>query len=373
MLFKLILAGILFLSLLLVGACYLVWAFSHFGWIQLLAKGQKFPSLGISFLILLITAVFFVCSLSFVDAIVIFFHTVVFFLLSGVLLFVFKIFSKHEPAFYLQGWIAITVTLLTLSIAYFHCTHVWQKDYHLETDKSLAPLRVAMLSDIHLGTTFNSQGFTHYLQRIESQHPDILLIPGDFVDYTAQREDLRLAAKALSELSIPYGVWFSFGNHDEPSLGVRNFSGDEFRQILTEQHIHILEDSCELIDNRFYIAGRKDRSMGPRASIQDLLAPLDTSKYIIVLDHQPNDYANEAESSADLILSGHTHGGQLFPIHWIGRWIGAFDRAYGYERRNATDFIVTSGISDWAMHFKTGARSEYVIIDITSSENVPSA
>ena len=61
---------------------------------------------------------------------------------------------------------------------------------------------------------------------------------------------------------------------------------------------------------------------------------IDTSKYIIVLDHEPNDYDMEATSDADLVLSGHTHGGQMIPITYVGEWFGINDRTYGYERRN---------------------------------------
>ena len=96
------------------------------------------------------------------------------------------------------------------------------------------------------------------------------------------------------------------------------------------------------------------------------MAEADPEKYIIVLDHQPSDYENEAETAADLVVSGHTHGGQLIPITYVGEWLGMNDRTYGYERRNNTDFIVTSGIADWEMDFKTGTISEYVIITVNS-------
>ena len=92
-----------------------------------------------------------------------------------------------------------------------------------------------------------------------------------------------------------------------------------------------------------------------------LLAQVSSDRYTIVLDHQPNDYANEAAAGADLVLSGHTHGGQLIPITKVGEWIGANDATYGYERRENTDFIVTSGISAWSILFKTGCKSEYVV------------
>lgn len=78
--------------------------------------------------------------------------------------------------------------------------------------------------------------------------------------------------------------------------------------------------------------------------------------------------AAQAGSGADLVLSGHTHGGQMIPLVQLIRWFHIVDdNVYGYERRENTDFIVTSGISDWALQFKTGCWSEYVIIDISGS------
>ena len=72
----------------------------------------------------------------------------------------------------------------------------------------------------------------------------------------------------------------------------------------------------------------------------------------------------EAETGVDLVVSGHTHGGQLFPVNRAGEWIGANDRTYGTEKRDKTTFVVTSGISAWAIWFKTGTKSEFVVIDI---------
>ena len=103
---------------------------------------------------------------------------------------------------------------------------------------------------------------------------------------------------------------------------------------------------------------------GNRVSMAELITPLDKSKYMIVLDHQPADYENQERAGVDLVLSGHTHGGQLFPLNQVGKWIGVNDLIYGHERRGKTDFIVTSGISSWAIQFKTGTKSEFVVIDI---------
>lgn len=78
------------------------------------------------------------------------------------------------------------------------------------------------------------------------------------------------------------------------------------------------------------------------------------------------DYEALKDANMDLVLSGHTHGGQLFPLMTIENHsnIAEDDRVYGYEKRENTNFIVTSGISDWAIKFKTGCKSEYLIINI---------
>ena len=101
----------------------------------------------------------------------------------------------------------------------------------------------------------------------------------------------------------------------------------------------------------------------------ELIMGIDVKRYMIVLDHQPNDYAAESAAGVDLVLSGHTHGGQLIPISYVGEWLGANDRTYGREKRGTTEFIVTSGISDWAIGFKTGTKSEYVVLNLLGETN----
>ena len=98
--------------------------------------------------------------------------------------------------------------------------------------------------------------------------------------------------------------------------------------------------------------------------MEELTAGLDPEKFSIVLDHQPHDYDAQVAAGVDLVLSGHTHGGQLIPLNRMGEWLGLDDKSYGMEKRGNTSFVVTSGISDWVIQFKTGCRSEYVVIDI---------
>ena len=194
----------------------------------------------------------------------------------------------------------------------------------------------------------------------------------DVVSVGATINVMLAACRALGSLETTYGVYFVFGNHDKGYYNNdrRGYNSDDLVAELEKNGVTVLEDESVLVDNRFYIVGRADKSeelegrSGYRKPVAELMQGLDADKYTIVLDHQPNDYDAEAAAKADLVLSGHTHGGQMLPINRIGEWIGANDFTYGYERIDSTDFIVTSGISDWAIDFKTGCRSEYVVIDI---------
>lgn len=345
------------------GLIYLTAAVRRFALPKKLTGKNKVLGTALAAAFILIPFLVINFTLGLMNAVVVLIHVMLFFALSAAVVHIYKRLCRREPKFFLQGWLALIVSVIYLGVAFFLCEHVWQTNYTLTTAKSISPLRVAMFADSHLGTTFDADGLEEYLKAIEAQSPDILLIPGDFVDDSSEREDIIRACEALGRMDLPYGVWFSFGNHDEGYYNSRDFSGDELREALISNGVHVLEDECVLIDNSFYVVGRLDSGY-ERMEIADLLSGLDTDRYIIVMDHEPNDYDNESLSAADLVLSGHTHGGQLFPITYVGVALGINDNTYGYERINDTDFIVTSGISDWALNFKTGTYSEYVIIDI---------
>lgn len=264
----------------------------------------------------------------------------------------------------------ILVTLAYLGVGWVQAHHVRQTNYTLPTDKQVGTLRIVLFADSHIGTTFDGVGFAEYVKRMQEQNPDVVLITGDFVDDDSDREDMIAACAALGNLQTGYGVYYVYGNHDKGYYGekYRGFSALELAQELEKNGVVILEDETVLVDERFYIVGRKDYSeaqMGKeRASAAELIKTLDHEKYIIVMDHQPREYKDEAACGADLVLSGHTHGGQLIPITYAGEWMGVNDKTYGLSEITGTSFIVTSGISDWAIQFKTGCKSEYVVIDI---------
>lgn len=280
---------------------------------------------------------------------------------------IFQISFHH----YYAGWVAIAASVIILSTGWYLNHHAWQVNYTVKTSKTVEPLKIVMFADSHIGTTFGANGFEKHLKKMQQQNPDIVVVVGDYVDDDTTKEDMIKSTQALGKMKTKYGIYFVLGNHDKGYYGAshRGFGLWDLINELTKNGIIVMQDETIQLNDYFYLIGRldfsevKERRAG-RKSMDELVKNLDKDKYMIVLDHQPADYENQAKSEVDLVLSGHTHCGQLFPFNWVGKWIGVNDSVYGYERRNKTDFIVTSGISNWAIKFKTGTKSEYVVIDI---------
>ena len=347
--------------LCVIGIIYLINAISRFGLINNMPK--KWQKKLASALILSLLFAGFTIFMGLVNAMAILLYVLLFFILSGVIVLVIQKISGHKSDIYWQGWLAITISIVHLSCAYYMCYVVIRTDYDLTSDKEVSGLHIALIADSHIGTTFDGEGFARELSKIEAAGPDLLIIAGDFVDNDSNKKDMVRACEALGDLDLKYGVFFVYGNHDKHTFNGRDFSAQELEDELTKNNIYVLEDEIVDVDN-LYIVGRKDYATSQREDISELLKDVDESKYIIVIDHEPTDYENECMSMADLVVSGHTHGGQLFLIKYLGEIFGVNDQTYGYKRINSTDFIVTSGISDWALDFKTGVRSEYVMINI---------
>ncbi len=297
-------------------------------------------------------------------------HLMVFWLLCDLVnLIVQKRRGRRFDRYY-AGVFALGITVCYLGCGWYLAHHVWRTEYALETTKQVGSLRIVLFADSHVGSTFDGEGFGELVERMQEEHPDIVVVAGDYVDDDTTKEDMVAACEALGAMEATYGVYYAFGNHDKGYFGpaYRGYSGADLVVELERNGVTVLQDETVLLGGQFYLIGRQDRFEPGRASMEALTAGLDRDKYSIVLDHQPYEYDAQAASGVDLVLSGHTHGGQLFPFHRFGEWLGMDAKIYGLERRENTDFIVTSGISDWTIQFKTGCKSEYVVVDVLGAE-----
>lgn len=274
--------------------------------------------------------------------------------------------DENQPGPYYTGIIVIVFTFIYLCTGWYLAHHVFRTVYDLKTDKQILkdPLKVVFFADSHIGTTFDGEGFAKHMETIRAEEPDIVIIAGDYVDDDSVKEDMIRSCRALGDIPASFGVYYVFGNHDKGYSNHRDFTYEDLKDELHKNGVTVLEDEAVLLNDSFYVIGRKDASEKDRKNAAEMVKGLESDKYMIMIDHQPNDYEAEEKSGVDLVLSGHTHGGQMLPVTKVGEWFGINDSTYGYEKRNSTDFIVTSGISDWAMRFKTGTKSEYVVINI---------
>ncbi|MCR5184450.1 MAG: metallophosphoesterase [Opitutales bacterium] len=309
--------------------------------------------------------------LGFVNALVVALYFTMIWIVCDIASAIFCRIRRQPFPRYYAGYCAVALSLAALGFGWYQAHHVVMTSYELTSEKIGGNAKIAFIADAHLGTTFDADGFKKELEKIQRERPDLLAIVGDFVDDDSPREMMVEAVKALGEIKTTWGVYFVFGNHDKAYYGAarRGFSAKDLVDEMEKSGIVVLRDESRTLGNAIELIGRRDFSVeresnGKRLSMTELTRNVDPARYQIVLDHQPADYENQAAANVDLVLSGHTHGGQLFPFNKIGKWIGANDRVYGHERRGNTDFIVTSGISDWAIKFKTGTVSEFVIVKI---------
>ena len=282
--------------------------------------------------------------------------------------------AKREK--YMAGYAALIITAAVLVLAWNNAHDVKRTAYQIETDSRgretrilSQPFRAVMIADSHLGITLDGESFAREMERVQAEEPDAVFICGDFVDDDTKKEDMLAACEALGRLKTTDGVFFAYGNHDNGYYRYRNFTSQELRDALTDNGVVILEDSAAFLSCGAVVIGRKDKSFGNRKSAKELINKYCNGRYVIMLDHQPNDQFYETVYGADLVLSGHTHGGHIFPAGQIGMMMHANDMLYGWKcmynsNRHRSDFIVTSGISGWAIPSKTGCFSEYVVIDI---------
>ena len=198
----------------------------------------------------------------YMNAIICLLHLALFWLLSDALFALLKRLHGKPWRRYYAGLTALLLTAAYLSAGGVQAHHVWQTNYIIHTDKPVGTLRIALLADSHMGTTFHADGFARELARIAAQKPDLLGI-GDFVDEDTEKDDMLAACRALGQLDMP--VYYVFGNHDKglyDSKCTRGFTGDDLAAELTANGVHVLEDEIVPIGDAFWSSARRTPQRG---------------------------------------------------------------------------------------------------------------
>jgi uncharacterized protein len=227
--------------------------------------------------------------------------------------------------------------------------------------KDISGLNIALATDIHLGTTINKNRATYLVNKINSMHPDIIILAGDILDEVLAPVIKYNIGDILKNLNAPMGVYAITGNHEYIG-GI-----EQACNYISAHNITLIRDTAILVNNKFYLAGREDRDRyrftgNRRMSINEVLKNIDKSYPIILLDHQPFNLKEAEEAGIDLQLSGHTHHAQLWPLNYITEKIYEMD--WGYIKKGNTQYYISCGFGTWGPPMRIGSRSEIVNINI---------
>jgi predicted MPP superfamily phosphohydrolase len=238
------------------------------------------------------------------------------------------------------------------------------KEYDLEINKSAGEvnsLRIAAVSDIHLGSIIRKRSIRKLSVMLEEMKPDLVLLLGDIVDGElgpVLRDDLL---QYFTGPQTKDGLYAITGNHE--------YIGGAGRTIpyIESKGIRLLKDEIIILPGGIQLIGRLDRDSfrftgKERLSLEELMKDIDHSKPVILLDHQPFHLDESAKNGVDLQLSGHTHNGQLWPVNYITRLI--YELSYGYIKKGDAQIIVSSGFGLWGPRIRSGSRSEVLLINI---------
>lgn len=262
-----------------------------------------------------------------------------------------------HQSFYTTCTIALGLFVVFLlgNINYHHKTRV---EMTLPTEKPLTkPVKLLLASDLHLGYHNPRKELKRWVDMINAESPDIVLIAGDIIDMSIRPLLEENMAEEMRRIEAP--VYACLGNHEY-------FSREpDAQRFFHEAGIHLLRDSSVVVSD-LCIIGRDDRTNQRRADVSTLVQQADMQKYTILLDHQPYNLELAEQAGIDFQFSGHTHHGQVWPISWITDAV--YECAFGSHQRGNTRYYVSSGLGIWGGKYRIGTRSEYIVATVDNAK-----
>ncbi|WP_438271788.1 metallophosphoesterase [Streptomyces erythrochromogenes] len=218
--------------------------------------------------------------------------------------------------------------------------------------------RIAVVSDVHLGPVLGRAHAQRIVDTVNRTQPDLIAIVGDLVDGSVP--DLGSAAEPLRGLTARHGSFFVTGNHEY-------FSGaEQWVNHVRELGLTPLENARRALPH-FDLAGVNDIQGEQEGSGPDFRAALgdrDRSRAAVLLAHQPVVIHDAVKHGVDLQLSGHTHGGQLWPGNYLAEL--ANPTVAGLERYGDTQLYVSRGAGAWGPPVRVGAPSDITVVELAS-------
>ncbi len=352
------------LGAMVAGAFYL---WPHFKGLPIFQKAQP----GVAWLLSALLAALLLLGTALFQSVVVgfFLYLCMFYAITDAVFLLLRLFArgkKHTAwnRIYAGGMMPIFAATLICVLGFFNAKNIVVTEYEVILKKTMpSAVRIALISDMHLGTSIHGGDLEGIVEKINALSPDLILLGGDIYEERTTKEELSASYAAFSRLYAPLGVYFVPGNHEYNAQreGVMDLVS-VFLNLEAAGVSPLKDESVDL--GAFYLIGRDDVKSFTRASVQTLFEDVDQDLPVIVLDHEPMELDEVKTAGVDLQLSGHTHAGQLFPGGPLMELVGIYDYAYGHHRAGEYQIIVSSGIGAWGFPMRVGSPSEIVLVTL---------
>lgn len=242
---------------------------------------------------------------------------------------------------------------------YFSAHTVNVEVVKLQSDKLKHPLKIVQITDLHLGLLSSEKHIDSLVKKINAIEPDIIVSTGDLVDM--QLDHIQGLAEQLSLLNATLGKFAVYGNHEV-------FAGlEQSNQVINKAGFELLSNSGRHLRNNVTIVGVDDPAVSGRfnSDLNDdkkILKPYSNGDYIILLKHQPR-VDERSTALFDLQLSGHTHGGQIFPFGLLTKLVYPIGFGLTQYDKN-TRVYVSRGAGTWGPPMRIFAKPEVTVFKL---------
>jgi len=266
---------------------------------------------------------------------------------------------------FIFGWIT---TLLITGLGYLNARYPRIHYQDVMINKKIEggnQLKIALVTDLHIGAIIGKKRVSELIDQINKLAPNLVIFAGDVVDHNPLFAKMENIGPEFSRLNPSLGVFAVAGNHE--------FIGHAEVSInyLQEFGVQYIRDEIVNIQDKILIAGRDDRERKQhegiaRKPIEEILDGVNGNLPLILVDHQPVEYNQVENLGVDLMVSGHTHKGQLWPLGYITKLV--FENDYGLMVKGKTSFYTSSGYGSWGPPIRTGNRPELVVLNVSGVE-----
>lgn len=333
------------------------------GWFAFLIVGfiRKYNILNAEAYSIVANGLYYLMGFVFILFIVIMMRDIVWYIIFGIAKLLksdgWHIDPKNVSLLSKANFIVILFSIMVCAYAIYEGNKLPQvHEEFIYSDKINSNLRIIQLSDLHITRATSTTRLRQLVEQVNMLNPDVVVLTGDTVDDNIFLIEEQLGI--LKELSAPYGIYSIMGNHE--------FYNDVYaaKRILDSLGLKFLFNGGVHINNtNVFIAGIPDlNTMFERVNFWRTLNPSKKEDFKVLLSHTPIIINSLSDGIVDLVLAGHTHGGQIFPFHWLVKQ--ANDYLAGKYKVNGIDMYVSRGAGAWGPQMRLFAPSDIVVINL---------